>query len=513
MKTHFNLLSLILIMALTACSPKSVKDDWPGVNGLNNKVDVKTFNFDSKLSLPKMGKDISYTISSVCNRKRPLSGAAAQPSYSRLSSFSASENNKSFEDIINILPSEVLIYPEFFSDCSFQIKATNKNGSTEEPASVKLALKHKNARTFIDVNTPEKNNLNKHIKIISLEEVSKLTLKPSTPSDSIKNISLTCFSKSLRKTSVLDGPLDHPSLDGSALRIPLMVSGFPVEDCIIEASSIKDNKLLVSKRFQVLNSQIHNNISITPVLNKTSALFSPLLSRYPILYNQPDKSNPLTILSLQLENRSSEDTDFEIGSIFKTNPIQAIEGLHTSENYDGMTLLNFSFKPVTAPFAWLKNGEPLTTPSLHLKSQEVVVLSLVTIPSFGCSSQTTNRPSEELGFVVSLEQSNPLLQFKQVTENEFLRTSFIESEIVQMTTPPGNMPYFKRSNLPSPYAPEESGLKIYFANAHYNEPVSLILNNDFLQGDLYSFKNKISASTTPVDACRSLYTDDGYLFN
>lgn len=504
-KKHLSL--LIIASSFTACSgSNSVKDDWPGINSLNQGNKTNVFDFNSKLSLPKMGKDISYTLTSTCNRKLPLTGVNAKKSYTKTSSFNATEKHKASEDIIDILPEEVLIYPEFFTDCSFQIKATNQNGSTQDPQATNLKLNHSGTRELIGVELPPVTEENTYLNAIPVKELEKLSFTIRN-NHSIKNTQLLCFAKKLTNLPVLkDAALSY--FNGRELTVPSKTDNFPIEYCIIKGADTQNKQTIISKRFNILNSNTINDLSVyvSSHINKDSST--------PIFYS--DLNTTYNLVEIRLYNHSNETMAFEFKAASSIqNSVHAIEGFKSElpsvrDHFD--TSLHINTLP--AKFFWTLNNLNLEKRNFNLLPKENKVLGLNSAPYFNCISRKTQRKVEEIGFIVALDKVEEILHFKQLTHNEFIKGYVVKGNFFDIyklnKQVVSNLPLHNRFTLN-----RSSNFQFFFQNRKLiGETLFPLRTSNFAalsfsqaHIDALILKYNFDNQNISADLCTSLYKD------
>ncbi|MGH1468832.1 MAG: hypothetical protein ACRBBP_08135 [Bdellovibrionales bacterium] len=464
---YTKLLIFIIPALLTACgsSKNKVKDDWPGiddssfrlknnVSSLSNKAD--TFSLTTEILLPKMGKDVSYTVTSTCTRKYPPSYQGEKSPYTKSTAYpaSANENLKPLQ-IFEHLPEEMIIFPEHFSKCDFTLYAENQHTSDDY-----AALKDQKFQNLSDEHTISLTKRNfQDSKILPLRtELADFTLE-SVDEKKFVDLKTLCYSNKLTVTKTENS--NYSRVRADRIILPKETKNFPLEYCRIQALSPKNGTILFSPIFKFINRDL--NLSIKTYDSARISVKSSAAS-----YSSSNFNNLRPLFTMDFTNTSTTDhLNVKIHAEDSVETIQIITSLKETSNVkigDNRTKTYIpNFTPIDSYSAWTVPETGNTTSSMRLAPGKRKSLDFKTFPSYDCLNN-----NEELGFVIAPEKNNPLFTYSLMNHNEFVSEAFYTGSVLFDTdAQDGAGANIKINNLPveiEEYVSSNSAFTLYFRN-------------------------------------------------
>lgn len=419
------LLPLLLTLGLSACGKnKSILDDWGGSDDilfLNNEVNSlskeNTFTLNSKIKVPKIGDGMSYLISATC--QRTLSEESTkQLLYTKKTTNLFQLKDPTEISVINALPEEVMIFPEHFTSCDFEILVTNKFGSTDTSRLIdqKISLKNYSRKILV-----ERKNKTLLFQTPSIKEVDDLLI--TTESGLLSEAKLICFSNKASTSLIYNN--GQNSFGGELLTLPIPTKNFPLEYCIVTGFDFS-NTAVISNRFKIFN---RDRLHKTLVSHKPRPFHGKNPGR--ISYSEGAPSRAI-ILRLVLKNDSPDVQRFSFNEKQSVEKIYAIKGLKL-EAYSitarRQKQRNHSLKlqPINTLYSWRENNNRNMTP-LILEPGESVFLNLNVEPKFYCVDQF-HALNTEIGFIIAPNITSPLLETIQIGLNDFVSEPYITGSL------------------------------------------------------------------------------------
>lgn len=516
-------LFLALGLFMMGCSSDkaiNVPDDWPGIDDIrivneNNSIQSLTsgtaFDLSSKISLPKMGTDVSYKISSECNRKTPLD-SGVKKTYNKEVSYTVSSQNTASVDVLDHLADEVLIYPDFFEECSFKLSAVNQNKSTDSSVLKNLKLAHNDESYKIKIDFLEatekfvlsRNNGN----ALRLNDLENITME-SFDGELIKNSRLLCHSKNITSTLQVNEASERKILYGDVLNLPSPVLNQPVEHCVVHAKIAKGKnkgKTITSTRMSFLNSSTLSSTILTLEDDISSGLTQ--LSQLP--YEKNDNNVTKDLFTIKIDNQSFNTIEYELDRLNDIKNISVVEGLEqvnrTFDQQKRTVHKDFSMmlKDLPASYKWSSDSIDNITKKMIIKPFESAYMTLSLTANFLCENRENSNESfynEELGFFTELSADSDLLKMAQVTENSFIKQVITSGNHLALSDLKLN------SHLSLPVAvkevlPEYMTFKYFFRNSqsvnglplflNFVEPASSVAVNNIAEPTMEMFDNVVT---------------------
>ncbi len=466
---YTKLLIFIIPALLTACgsSKNTVKDDWPGIDdssfrlknnisSLSNKAD--TFSLTTEMLLPKMGKDVSYKITSTCTRKYSTDYKGEKSLYTKSIEYpaSANENLKPLQ-IFEHLPEEMIIFPEHFSKCDFTLDTENQNKSIDsavlkDQAFQNLSDEHTislTKRNFQDNTTP---SLRTKLDDFTLESIDRKRMEI---------FETVCYSNkiSITKTKMLS----HAVLKASNLTLPEETEDFPLEYCRVRALSLKSGKVLFSPILKIINRELQPKVKQYDIAQITTSL-NPTA----IPYDSSNFLNLKPLFTIEFTNTSTTDSlNVKIHAEDSMETIHVITGLKETSNVkvgDNRTRIYIpNLTSVESYAAWTVPGTGNTASSIRLAPGKRKSVDFKTFPSYNCPNN-----NEELGFIIAPEQNNPLFTYSLINHNDFVSEAFYTGSVLFDTDAnDGTGSNIEINNLPAEleeHIPSNSAFTLYFRN-------------------------------------------------
>ncbi len=463
---YTKLLMFIILALFTACAPSnSIKDTWPGIDDesfklknnistlSNNNLDV--FSFTTQILLPKMGADVSYTITSTCTRILPIA-STKKMLYSKTTVYPATKfKNPLHLQTFEHLPEEMIIFPKHFSKCDFKLNAKNQNSSTDSALLKNQVFKILPNEHHLSIARTRKQQTQKKTALPLKTELFKFIVR-SLDSKRIKNLETICYTNKIKfkKTP----KINHSQLNANRILFPKETKDFPLEYCRLKAVLINTKKIVFSPVFKFINRE-H-----LPIIKTSENLKIPPSpsSKVGISYNSSSFIDILALFKINFINTSNKDSlqirihaEDSIQNIFLINTLKYI-----SNTYNRSVTKYFyrpNFKPVSTYFAWVVPKTGNTTSIIKLKPKKMQTLEFKAFPSFKCSNN-----HKELGFVIAPEKNNPLFNYSLINKNDFISEAIYTKNILFNTNLKINV-----NNIPiqilKPFL-NSSEFQLYFRN-------------------------------------------------
>jgi len=431
MRLFNNLASLIFLAALaSACSKNSsVEDDWPGIDeivleneetGPQALLPGDSFTLKSKLTLPKMGKDVSYTIETVCRRaltKRNLK----KIEYTKFSSFEASKSpNQSHIHFAELIAPEVLIFPEFFKSCDVKLTAENGIGSTQasELKDLKMDFDVERDRDLVLGSTTKRYGsaaempfTNRSIKNTSINS------KNNIPFSTLRRL---CYNKGTVKTSdVISSTIAKLSnVSGRNFKIIPRVKDHPLEKCIV-ASISSENIFVSSNKFKVLTQKIE----------RPSVQVSDDLQKYhdskQVFYSDSETLKIDGVLTVSISSNSNENIKYKFDNLkhiqHNTKVIVGMNETSYEEKY-GDAKSNYEYIEQKMPYKmfWSSEQQGITNKVFKINVGETKFFNLSLDLGFKCRQPEFHESvSAELGFLLKIMTRSDAFTISSYIEDDF----------------------------------------------------------------------------------------------
>ncbi len=468
---YTKLLIFIIPALLTACgsSKNTVKDDWPGIDdssfrlknnisSLSNKAD--TFSFTTEMLLPKMGKDVSYKITSTCTRKYSTDYKGKKSLYTKSIEYpaSANENLKPLQ-VFEHLPEEMIIFPEHFSTCDFTLHAENQHTSDDD--AVLRDQEFQNLSDEYQIAILKKNQeIQKENEIPLRSEMSNFTLE-SLNSKRMVDLKTICYSNQINIIKTED--ISYSKISAELILLAAETKNFPLEFCRVQATSSETNKVIFSPVFKVINRTSQITLS-----TYDSGRIAPASKQTGIEYHKSNFIKVPTLIRIDFENNSNTDKlNVKIHAEDSMETIHVITGLKETSNVKIGDNRTKTYTPnltsVESYAAWTVPGTGNTSSTLNLAPGETKILDLKAFPSFDCLSDI-----EELGFIIAPEQNNPLFTYSLINHNDFVSEAFYTGSVLFDTDANDSTgSNIEINNLPAEleeHIPSNSAFTLYFRN-------------------------------------------------
>lgn len=418
---------IFLLAALTACSSdKSIQDDWPGIDELilstpheAGRSEANAFTLKSKLILPKIGKKTSLVLTTSCKRN---SYPSVAKTYTKTINLNQTHQSKPV-DFIDAAPEELLVYPEYFKACDFEVVAKNQHLSTAK----KVLLNQK----FIF----DKSNLDINLEIYGAKQESNESALPIENIEKVQayhkdfqlisNSKFICFSdsiesKTISNASVLD-------IYGKNLILPKRKTNIPLEHCVV-AGKDQSGAAILSNRLKVINRP---------------ALGQPFQGMYHFNNSNLDSTNvqipysesarqKIKIFSLDVENYESEKPRYFrlaygkiLDKVSVVNKLNEFRKFNTSQ-------YKFHTADIPTYFEWKRSDTVQDQKFFKIESDKFASFDFYIYPSFLChSSINPDYKNSELGFIVAPDKNSPILQLEEVSVNEFMVDTIMTTNIFE----------------------------------------------------------------------------------
>ncbi len=476
------------LLFISACGNQStISDDWEGAAPLTfsgegrsafHLSDEDVFDFDSTLSLPHVNPGDQFEITTICKRNLD-EDSKKQKLYSKKIYSESMDENQNYISVLDTLPEETIIFPEYFSSCDFQINYTTKIGSTDSNSLKDQRLDLKNHTRGITVSSPR--NMN-----ITQKNISALNI--DAHSSEFSQVKLFCFSNKLSTHLIENSGL--ASFRGELLTFPLQVPNFPIEYCALTGKNFEKKKI-ISNRFRVFNREKIGKIHVE-YRNPES-----LNARKTYHGGQPKLLN---IMYLKLENRTSDQQTFEFESGNTASSLYVATSLRMVRNTSSKTAYSFkefkmNLKTVSAQYFW-RIPRIGSFQKLSLNPGESVDLLLMFRSHFSCTSQSQSE-HPELGFIIALNKQNPLLQMTYSNSNEFITDNYLKGNIFDLYP---NLMF--TNNLPAGHSTRISrhtSFQIFFRNQNSYEGSPLELTHT-TSWSTFNFLSRQPPNSTSLQA-------------
>lgn len=503
MMQHLTLLfTATLLLTIAGCSDtKNVPDDWPGIDEIKiindtpatfNVDYTNSFDFNSQISLPKMGDDVSYEVISSCKKND-------NSLFEKKTTYDASENTKETLDIITHLPEEMLIYPEFFTTCSFKLIATNQNGSVQPSNIYDSKFKQPTVEQYLITidfkGAKRKYQLSKTGKaVLSLKDVEAAVIS-TAHNYTLNNIKLICHSETAREALIYNGSEPLMGMYGKSLILPTPIKNFPVENCIISAESaegLTKGKVLISDRLSFKNTSTIDTFKVT--LEDSINMTAPRNQH--ILYSR-NEAPQKTLFTFKFDNQSDQIIKIELGRLTDLDFVDVITGLKEgrssvdrTDRFQWVTPFSPILSNVPVEYSWTSETGSMNSNTITFTPHEKKVLSLEIKYDFNCqqnngASSTENR-NREIGFMSKLDRISPILNLKVITENTFLKNDLTSGNVFEQHKLAGRLHNTRASGVEGSLYANDS-FTLFFRNSNsyggtpFNSVYSQKINNAIFQ--------------------------------
>jgi len=460
-----------LAALVTSCSNNSsVVDDWPGIDemvlvneaGSQALTSGDSFTLKSKLNLPKMGKDVNFSIRTQCEIHRSKN---QKRQYNKTSDYKSDQIKTVLAiPLIEILPEQVLIFPEFFERCDFSLTATNQIGSTQTE---KLdSQKFNFNKDHLDFNLLNSKNA------YNSKSISKLHIERKNL-DKYLMSRLICLAGTRTTTSnISDEALEQ--VRGDILVLPETGEDPSVENCIVKAVD-SEGKSLISNRIQIFNAElpppptVKINRAILAHGDKEQIFYRDSMKYSFKLINFSIYGSSKNIESFRMENGERNTLDIKIISDLET----------TSRNSDSL-YINKTYKINTiaskSGYSWSDNSQYETfTVSENFETRREMKIT----PKFQCSYTANHNLKEaELGFILSINPGSSDFNIQKVIQNDFTTDVITTYNLFDLTDE-----NFSLSNLPDGQnlIDDSTGISAIFRNNSLYQNTPLVLSSKVMQ--------------------------------
>ena len=535
----------LFLLLLFGCSEEiEVTDTWAGIDEIGVYADDSkvlndttlqtsnaTFRLDSDFSIPSIGPDVTYSITSNCHRRERKDDEPEyeKKTYSKTVKYSARDHVPSSLPVANHLNELVLIYPTFFEKCDFRVKAKNFFGSTDSSELKEVLFEYtKEEDHLLHLDDSEVENpllreglYESHSKLKALfykDSVELSTvLGPSNSSSKqrlphgdtilhkrVSEAQLVCYTNKISKLN-LNAPISTNNSDIETIsffkiaeKLHPITPDKPLENCIFTAIDLANGKLITSKAFDLIrNYKIFNasleygDIELLPELTS---------NQIPFLISSTDTKNnvlpdlPNNLLRVRYTNHSNEAKTFYFesldqiakNSVFLLKRTEAdyrpdnkkifVEVPHPAKikfyyyAYTGFnkTSVNTRFYWSTTHFDRLKNHNDNNLLIIPPKSTGFLTLSAV----FDESKLLIDKNiSSYHGLLIAPHVSEKFVNLSLVSPNEFKWNSIQKTDISEILYPSQRF-----SALPNKLKGHNNSIliadhifHILYVNKHYHE--------------------------------------------
>jgi len=463
-----------LAALVTSCSKNSsVVDDWPGIDEmvLTNEAGSQalapgdSFTLKSSLNLPRMGKDVGFTLKSDCRVSLFKNSLNAKENYIKNLYYKAEEANSLINvKVVDVLPEQAVIFPEYFDKCDFTLIAINQFGSTETKE-----LKNQNfSFSFEKLDFNLLNGKNAY----SEKDISRFIIERKNLGKYIKSKLVCLAGTRAAVTKISDKKLE--TTRGDILSLPESEKNHPVENCIVKAESV-DGSLLISNRIQILNAELPPP--------PTVEINSTILDQNPtdqIFYDR-DIKNDFDIIKFEItghsetsekyrmENSNSSDMEVKVISDLESTS-REVNGLYVNKTYKMNTLSS------KVKYQWEGND---TGRGFSVYSGNSIKRSLSLKPNFNCRYVVNqNMLNAELGFILSIKSGSPDFNIQKISHNDFTTDVVTTYNLLNLAKDKINL-----SNLPAGHnlLDDSNGLSVIFRNNKISSNTPLVLTSKVQQ--------------------------------
>lgn len=457
-----------LAALVTSCSKNSsVVDDWPGIDEMVLKNEAgsqalssgDSFTLKSTLALPRMGKDVTFTLKSTCRVSASSNAVSAQKEYSKSSSYKdKTAQALTSIPVVELLPEQVLIFPDFFDQCHFSLTAVNDIGSTQTKE-LKFQRFSFNEKA-LDFNLVASKNA------YTKDNLSKLIVERAS-NPSFKDSKLTCLAGKRAETTEISKETTQ-EVRGNQFTLPEPAEGKPVENCVVLAKD-DDGKLLISKRIQILNAEP----APLPKVEITRTILDDQTTSLETYYEDSIKSD-INLIGFKItgDAQQSERFRMEKGESSDLN-VQVISDLEqTSRTFDGSFIhKTYRMNTISTKASYIWSDGKFKSFSINKNFSQNRTMQI--IPSFRCTYNTNQSLSEaELGFALSIKAGSPDFNIQKIIENDFTTDVVTTYNLLELAANKVHL-----SNLPKnqKIIDDRSGLSVLFRNNRVspNKPLEL----------------------------------------